>query len=280
MNQLTYQLNNGNHIPRLGFGTWESLEEEGYNAVTTALETGYRHIDTAAAYKNEIVVGRAIKDSGVPREEIFLTTKLWNSERGYDKTLAAFQNALVNLGTDYLDLYLIHWPANKKQYDNWKEINADTWRAFEKLFQEGKIKNIGVSNFLPHHLEALMETAKILPCINQIEHHPGYMQQKTVDFCKNHDILVEAWSPLGRGNVLKNETITGIAEKYGKTPAQICIRWNLQLDLLPLPKSVTPERIKSNFEVFDFEISEADMERISSLPEIGFTGLNPDEVDF
>ncbi len=280
MNQLTYQLNNGNHIPRLGFGTWESLEEEGYNAVTTALETGYRHIDTAAAYKNEIVVGRAIKDSGVPREEIFLTTKLWNSERGYDKTLAAFQNALVNLGTDYLDLYLIHWPANKKQYDNWKEINADTWRAFEKLFQEGKIKNIGVSNFLPHHLEALMETARILPCINQIEHHPGYMQQKTVDFCKNHDILVEAWSPLGRGNVLKNETITGIAEKYGKTPAQICIRWNLQLDLLPLPKSVTPERIKSNFEVFDFEISEADMERISSLPEIGFTGLNPDEVDF
>ncbi len=280
MNQLTYQLNNGNHIPRLGFGTWESLEEEGYNAVSTALETGYRHIDTAAAYKNEIVVGRAIKDSGVPREEIFLTTKLWNSERGYDKTLAAFQNALVNLGTDYLDLYLIHWPANKKQYDNWKEINADTWRAFEKLFQEGKIKNIGVSNFLPHHLEALMETAKILPCINQIEHHPGYMQQKTVDFCKNHDILVEAWSPLGRGNVLKNETITGIAEKYGKTPAQICIRWNLQLDLLPLPKSVTPERIKSNFEVFDFEISEADMERISSLPEIGFTGLNPDEVDF
>ncbi|WP_434979277.1 aldo/keto reductase [Daejeonia sp. YH14] len=280
MNQLTYQLNNGNHIPRLGFGTWESLEEEGYNAVSTALETGYRHIDTAAAYKNEIVVGRAIKDSGVPREEIFLTTKLWNSERGYDKTLAAFQNALVNLGTDYLDLYLIHWPANKKQYDNWKEINADTWRAFEKLFQEGKIKNIGVSNFLPHHLEALMETARILPCINQIEHHPGYMQQKTVDFCKNHDILVEAWSPLGRGNVLKNETITGIAEKYGKTPAQICIRWNLQLDLLPLPKSVTPERIKSNFEVFDFEISEADMERISSLPEIGFTGLNPDEVDF
>ncbi len=275
-----YTLNNGNTIPSLGFGTWESKGESGYDAVLFALEAGYRHIDTAWIYQNEIQVGRAIKDSGVPREEIFLTTKLWNSERGYEKTRAAFENSLVNLGADYLDLYLIHWPANEKQFKNWKEINAETWRAFEDLYQEGKIKNIGVSNFLRHHLEALSETSKMKPCIDQIEHHPGYLQQETVQYCNDQNILVEAWSPLGRGKVLENETILSIAEKYVKDPAQICIRWNLQLGTLPLPKSVTKERIFTNIQVSDFHLTEDEIQTISSLPEMGFTGLYPDDVDF
>lgn len=274
-----FKLQNGVPIPSLGFGTWQIPDgDETYNAVKEALSAGYRHIDTAAAYKNEKSVGKAVKDSGIKREEIFVTSKLWNKDRGYESTLKAFEKTMKNLELEYLDLYLIHWPAAKG--DDWKEINADTWRAMEELYHAGKIKAIGVSNFLKHHLEALMEKAKITPLVNQIEFHPGQMQKETYDFCQQKNIQVEAWSPLGSGKMLKNEHLMKIAEKYGKSVAQVCIRWSLQNNVLPLPKSVTPERIKQNREVFDFTLDEKDMKAINDMPYSGGSGLDPDKVNF
>ncbi len=268
--QDTYTLANDVQIPCIGFGTWQTPNgETAINSVKAALKAGYRHIDTAACYGNEASVGQAIKESGVPREEIFVTSKVWNTERGYEKTLAAFETTMAKLDLDYVDLYLIHWPAAANQFENWKEINAQTWRALEELYIEGKVKAIGVSNFLPHHLEALLEGVKVVPMVNQIEYHPGFMQAESVAFCKAHNILVEAWSPLGTGNVLNNETLIMMAQKYSKTVAQICIRWVLQHGLLPLPKSITESRIIENTEVFDFEIKEEDMAIIDAIPFCG-----------
>ena len=276
-----FKLNNGNEIPNIGFGTWQTPDgETAINAVKTSIEKGYRHIDAAAIYKNEKGVGDGIKASNINREELFVTSKLWNSERGFDSTLKAFDKTLNDLQLEYLDLYLIHWPANAHQFKNWKELNAETWRAMEQLHKEGKIKSIGLSNFLPHHIEALMETATIIPAVNQIEYHPGFMQNECVEYCKTKNIQIEGWSPLGRGDVLENETLKQIAAKYKKSVAQICIRWALQNEVLPLPKSVTPSRIKENFEVFDFEIASADMELINQLKNIGASGLDPDKVEF
>lgn len=275
-----FTLSNGYKIPVVGFGTWQSSEGEiAYNAVSEALKSGYTHIDTAAAYGNEVSVGRAVKDSGRAREEIFITSKLWNTNRGYDTTLAAAEKTCRKLGVYYLDLYLIHWPAVKKQFDNWDKVNLDTWRAITRLYKEGVFRAIGVSNFMPHHLNSLMET-EIPPMVNQIEYHPGFMQKYTVDYCKKHNILVEAWSPLGTGRMLNNEVLKEIAEKYGRSVAQICIRWALQNGALPLPKSVTPGRIAENINVFDFEISDNDMAIINKLPDFGSSGFNPDDIDF
>lgn len=279
--QDTYTLADDVQIPCIGFGTWQTPNgETAINSVKAALKAGYRHIDTAACYGNESSVGQAIKESGVPREEIFVTSKVWNTERGYEKTLAAFETTRAKLDLDYVDLYLIHWPAAANQFENWKEINAQTWRALEELYIKGKVKAIGVSNFLPHHLEALLEGAKVVPMVNQIEYHPGFMQAESVAFCKAHNILVEAWSPLGTGNVLNNETLIMMAQKYSKTVAQICIRWVLQHGLLPLPKSVTESRIIENTEVFDFEIKEEDMAIIDVIPFCGGAGINPDAINF
>lgn len=279
--QDTYTLANDVQIPCIGFGTWQTPDgETAINSVKAALKAGYRHIDTAACYGNEASVGQAIKESGVPREEIFVTSKVWNTERGYEKTLAAFETTMAKLDLDYVDLYLIHWPAAANQFENWKEINAQTWRALEELYIKGKVKAIGVSNFLPHHLEALLEGAKVVPMINQIEYHPGFMQAESVAFCKAHNILVEAWSPLGTGNVLNNETLIMMAQKYSKTVAQICIRWVLQHGLLPLPKSITESRIIENTEVFDFELKEEDMAIIDAIPFCGGAGINPDAINF
>lgn len=279
--QDTYTLANDVQIPCIGFGTWQTPDgETAINSVKAALKAGYRHIDTAACYGNEASVGQAIKESGVPREEIFVTSKVWNTERGYEKTLAAFETTMAKLDLDYVDLYLIHWPAAANQFENWKEINAQTWRALEELYIKGKVKAIGVSNFLPHHLEALLEGAKVVPMVNQIEYHPGFMQAESVDFCKAHNILVEAWSPLGTGNVLNNETLIMMAQKYSKTVAQICIRWVLQHGLLPLPKSITESRIIENTEVFDFELKEEDMAIIDAIPFCGGAGINPDAINF
>ena len=279
--QDTYTLANDVQIPCIGFGTWQTPNgETAINSVKAALKAGYRHIDTAACYGNEASVGQAIKESGVPREEIFVTSKVWNTERGYEKTLAAFETTMAKLDLDYVDLYLIHWPAAANQFENWKEINAQTWRALEELYIEGKVKAIGVSNFLPHHLEALLEGVKVVPMVNQIEYHPGFMQAESVAFCKAHNILVEAWSPLGTGNVLNNETLIMMAQKYSKTVAQICIRWVLQQGLLPLPKSITESRIIENTEVFDFEIKEEDMAIIDAIPFCGGAGINPDAINF
>lgn len=276
-----FKLSNGYEIPQVGFGTWQTPNgETAMQAVKAALQCGYRHIDTAAIYGNEKSIGEGIRKSGVCREDLFVTSKVWNTERGYEKTLAAFDKTLADLGLEYLDLYLIHWPANEKQFENWQEINKDTWRAMETLYLEGKIKSIGVSNFLVHHLEPLLAVAKIEPMINQIEFHPGQMQLNTVEFCKRNQILVEAWSPLGTGRMLSNSTLMAIAEKYQKSVAQLCIRWCLQNGVLPLPKSVTPSRIEENTEVFDFVLSVEDMKIINDMKYCGGSGLNPDEVEF
>ncbi len=277
----TYTLNNGLEIPRVGFGTWQTPDGQvAVDSVLAALEVGYRHIDTAAAYNNESGVGEALRQSSLPREEVFVTTKLWNSERGYEKTLAAFEVSMEKLGLEYLDLYLIHWPAAKGEPQEWQKTNADTWRAFEELYEQGRIKSIGVSNFMPHHLKPLMESAKIMPMVNQIEFHPGLLQEETAEFCKANDILVQAWSPLGSGRLLENKDLKSIAAKYGKSTAQVCIRWCLQHGSLPLPKSVTPARIKENADVFDFELGAQDMALIDAMPNVGGSGLHPDKVEF
>ncbi|MGN1400160.1 MAG: aldo/keto reductase [Bacillus sp. (in: firmicutes)] len=276
----TYTLHNGVAIPRVGFGTWQTPDGDVAKvSVLSAIENGYRHIDTAAVYGNEQSIGNAIKESGVKREDLFITSKLWASERGYETTLAAFEETMKKLDLEYLDLYLIHWPA-KKGNEGWEQENNDTWRAFEKLYKEGRIKAIGVSNFMVHHLEALMEHAEIKPMVNQIEFHPGQMQTEVAEYCKQNDILVEAWSPLGTGRMLNNEQLISIAEKYNKSVAQLCIRWCLQNDVLPLPKSVTPSRITENADVFDFEISAEDMKTINEMPYFGGSGLDPDNVPF
>lgn len=283
MNKLTdtFKLNNEYKIPCVGFGTWQTPNgETALVAVKTAIQNGYRHIDAAAVYGNEVSVGKGIAEAGIARESLFITSKVWNTERGYENTIAAFEKTLSDLKLEYLDLYLIHWPANKKQFNNWKEINNDTWKALEKLYKDGKIKSIGVSNFLTHHLEALLENCEIKPMVNQIEFHPGFMQEETVNYCKKNDILVEAWSPLGTGRMLTNETLQRIALKYNKSAAQLCIRWVLQNGVLPLPKSITSSRIAENTEVFDFEITQEDMNEINVMGYCGGSGLNPDEVDF
>lgn len=274
----TYALSNGVNIPCIGFGTWQTPDGQvAVDSVIHAIEAGYRHIDTAAAYNNEDSVGKAIAESGVDRKELFITTKLWNKDRGYDSALRAFDKSMRKLGLDYLDLYLIHWPAVK---GDGKKVNAETWKAFEKLYKEGRIKSIGVSNFLKHHLEDLKETAEVTPMVDQIEFHPGFMQSETLDYCKANQIVVEAWSPLGTGKMLSNPRLMEIAKKYDKSVAQLCIRWCLQNETLPLPKSVTHSRIIENAQVFDFNISDADMQAINHLPYIGGSGLNPDTVNF
>lgn len=283
MKDLTssFMLNNGLSIPCVGYGTFQTPNDETCAAVLEAIKVGYRHIDTAAFYGNEEGVGEAVRKSGVPREQLFITSKVWNSDRGYEKTKAAFAKTMKNLQMEYLDLLLIHWPANRKQFgDAAKGINAETWRAMEELYQEGKIKAIGLSNFLPHHIDELMETAQIKPMVNQIEFHPGWAQTDIVEYCLKNDIVVEAWSPLGRKDALENETLKSIAAKYGKSVAQLCIRWVLQHDVLPLPKSVTPSRILENTKVFDFTIDAADMQAIDALKNIGGQCALPDEVDF
>lgn len=256
--QGTVLLHNGVKMPYFGLGVYKVEEgNEVIESVKTALEVGYRAIDTAALYENEEGVGKAIKESGIPREEIFVTTKVWNTDHGYEKTLKAFDKSISKLGLDYVDLYLIHWPG--------KDTFLDTWRALEKLYRDGRVRAIGVSNFKPHHLQTLMEHSEEKPVINQVELHPYFQQKELREFCKQHDIVVEAWSPLGRGQVLDDPVLAEIGKKYGKTPAQVTLRWHLQNDIVIIPKSVTPSRIKENADIFDFELTAEDMEQIDQL---------------
>lgn len=270
-----FTLSNGVEIPAVGYGTYLTSEKDD-GTVAAALAAGYRHFDTASFYDTEQALGDALKAASVPREELFLTSKLWKDEMGYENALAAFERSLQKLGTDYLDLYLIHWPRTDDLTAEWRQLDRDTWRALEELYRAGRVRAIGVSNFLPHHLRNLMETAEIAPMVNQIEFHPGYPQTWNVEFCKAHGILPEAWSPLGRTRVLQDERLAGIAAKYGKTVAQLCVRFALQCGVVPLPKSSSPARMQANLDVFDFVISDEDMDRILTLPQFGWSGLHPD----
>lgn len=275
----TFTLSNGVKIPVIGFGTWQTPDGKiAKESVKTALQAGYRHIDTAFAYGNEVSVGEGLRASGVPRGEVFITTKHWITERGYEKTIAAVEASLKNLGVDYLDLYLIHWPCVEKVSTDWKEINASTWRGFEKMYKEGKIRGIGVSNFLPEHIMALNETAEIKPMVNQIEFHPGYYQPALTKWCQDNGILVEAWSPLGCGKVLGDSVLSKIAAKYKKTVAHVCIRFALQSGVLTLPKSVHADRIIDNTKVFDFELTDEDMLTIETLYPLGYSTYHPTEA--
>ncbi|MDD7593314.1 MAG: aldo/keto reductase [Peptoniphilaceae bacterium] len=269
------KLNDGRTIPQIGLGVFRAEEgDETYNAVKWALENGYRHIDTAMYYFNEESVGRAIRDSGIAREDIFVTTKLWNDDVRAGKTREALEGSLQRLGLDYVDLYLIHWPAEGRE---------KAWAEMEKLQQEGKIRSIGVSNFNPHHLEELAKTATVTPAVDQIESNPYFQNQDVVDYCQQHGIQVEAWSPLGgskQTNMREDETVQRIAEAHGKTPTQVIIRWHLQRGLIVLPKSTHEEYIKENIDVLDFELNDEEMAAMKGLERGTRTGSDPDDFDF
>ncbi|WP_225743687.1 aldo/keto reductase [Marinilactibacillus sp. Marseille-P9653] len=276
----TYKLKNGVEIPVIGFGTWQSSEEDAEQSVIWALEAGYRHIDTASAYKNEAGVGRGLKKSGLNREDIFVTTKLGNNDHGYEEAKQAIQASLDKLDTNYIDLYIIHWPNPKKFRDNWKEANAQSWRAMEEAVEAGKIRALGVSNFHPHHIDALMETAKIEPTLNQILLNPSAMQEEIVKYNQAHNIVSEAYSPLGTGKIFEVDELKELAEKYDKSIAQLVLKWSLQHGFLPLPKSVHEERIHENANIFDFEIEDADMKTIDGLKGTAGEAPDPDNVSF
>lgn len=265
-------LNNGVHMPWFGLGTFKAEGAEVANAVTTALELGYRSIDTAAVYGNEEEVGQSIASSGVARDSLFVTTKVWNSDQGYDLTLKAFDTSCQKLGLDIIDLYLIHWPGKDKY--------KDTWRALERLYEEGRVRAIGVSNFQIHHLEELRKDSGIVPAVNQVELHPRFIQKELHDYCVQHQIQIEAWAPLMKGRLQDNELLQGIAGKHGKTVSQVILRWGLQNRIVIIPKSVTPSRIKENSEIFDFELSAEEVSAISALDAGERIGTDPDKLMF
>lgn len=271
----SFTLINGVQLPAVGFGTYLTSERDD-GTIAAALAAGYRHFDTASFYGTEQALGDALRSSGIARSKLFLTSKLWKTEMGYESALAAFEHSLQKLQTDYLDLYLIHWPRTDDLSAEWRQLDRDTWRALEDLYRADRVRAIGVSNFLPHHLRNLMESAEIMPMVNQIEFHPGYPQTYTVEFCRQNHILPEAWSPLGRTRVLQDERLAAIAANYHKSVAQLCIRFALQCGVLPLPKSSSPERMAANLDVFDFCISDQDMDRILTFPQFGWSGLHPD----
>jgi 2,5-diketo-D-gluconate reductase A len=264
------RLNDGVEIPQLGYGVFQIPPDETQRAVEAALEAGYRHIDTAAAYRNERGVAAGIAASGIPREEIFVTTKLWNSEQGFDSTLAAFDHSIEALDTDHVDLYLIHWPTPAR------DLFLDTWRAFERIHSEGGARSIGVSNFRIADLERLQQEAEAMPTVNQIELHPLLQQAELRAWHAEHGIATEAWSPLAQGEVLEDETLMTVAAHHQKTVAQTILRWHLQLGNVVIPKSVTPERIRANLDLFDFELSEDDMAAIARLEAGDRTGPDPE----
>ncbi|WP_347106480.1 aldo/keto reductase [Lactobacillus paragasseri] len=277
----TYTLNNGVKIPIIGFGTWQTPDGDiAKHAVEVALNAGYRHIDTAAAYGNEKSVGQAIKNSGINRHDLFITTKLWNADHGYKSAKAAIDRSLQNLKVDYLDLYLIHWPNPVDMRDHWAEANAESWRAMEEAVQAGKIRAIGVSNFRKRHLDELLKTAEIKPAVNQIMLNPSDLQPDVVKVNNELKLLSEAYSPLGTGGLLGNETVNEIASEVGKSPAQVLIRWSLEHGFLPLPKSVHDKYIRANAEVFDFNLSSEQMNKLDSLHGVSGLATDPDAANF
>jgi 2,5-diketo-D-gluconate reductase A len=275
MTQPFVTLNDGRTMPQLGLGVWRTPQEVAAEVVKTALQAGYRSVDTAAIYGNERGVGEGLKAAGVARDEIFLTTKVWNDNQGFDATLAAFDKSLGRLGLESVDLYLIHWPAPKK------DLYVETWKALVRLKEEGRAKSIGVSNFGPEHLQRVIDETGVVPAVNQVELHPSFQQRALRDVHASHGIHTESWSPLGQGKQLEDPVVAEIAGKHGRTPAQVVIRWHLDSGLIVIPKSVTPSRIAENFAVFDFKLDAGDMDRLASLDTIaGRIGPDPATADF
>ena len=273
------KLRNGNELPIIGLGTWQITDRDLMSEIIgAAYKEGYRLIDSAAAYSNEIALSKAIAANGIPREDVILSDKVWNTSRGYDAVQEACKKSLKKLKTDYLDVYLIHWPASMKLYDNWSEINAETWRGMEQLYKDGLVKNIGVCNFKIHHLEELKKTAEVMPFINQVELHPGFPQKELIDYCEKERIVVEASSPLGNGQILENEVLNRLAVQKNVSVSQICLRWEMQKGLIVIPKTSKKERLHGNIDVFGFELSEDEMKEIDSIPYCGGIGIDPDEV--
>ncbi|RSS42476.1 aldo/keto reductase [Streptomyces sp. WAC08241] len=266
-------LNDGTEIPQIGFGVFQVPDDGTTTAVAHALDAGYRSVDTAAVYGNEAGVGRALAASGIARDELYVTTKLWNADQGYDATLRAFDDSLAKLGLDHVDLYLIHWPAPAR------DLYVDTWRAIGTLVADGRVRTAGVSNFNPAHLERLLDSSDLVPAVNQIELHPGLQQRELRALHAAHGIATEAWSPLAQGAVLADPVITGIADRHGKSPAQVVLRWHLQLGNVVIPKSVTPARIRENLDVLDFALSPEEMEAVAGLDRGLRTGPDPDTLD-
>jgi len=270
-----YTLNNGVQIPCIGFGTYKAATGNSADIIATAIEAGYRFFDTASFYETESYLAEAIKRSGLPREDFFITSKVWKTEMGYQETLEAFERTLKNLNTDYLDLYLIHWPRPTLDKE-WKDVCVATWKAMEELYKAGRVRAIGLSNFLPHHLDVILQNCTVKPMVNQLEMNPGYTQEAAVNYSQANDILVQAWSPLGRQRVLQAKLLVELAEKYQVSPARICLRYELQKGINPIPKASAMERMKDNMNVFDFTISTEDMHKLNTLPQIGWSGEHPD----
>lgn len=276
-----FKLRNGVEIPCVGFGTYLTPDGDTcVNSVKEALLAGYRHIDTAEFYANEESVGKALAESGISRDEVFVTTKLWNTNQGYDSALRHFEMSVKKLGLDTVDLYLIHWPMAKDFVADYPRTLLDTWRAFERLYEEGRVRAIGVCNCLKHHLKVIIDNSKVAPMVNQIEFHAGLVQKEAEEFSKLSGVVVEAWAPLCRGRAFGNTVLESIAAKHGKTQAQVLVRWCLDKGVLPLPKSVTPSRIRENVDVFDFALSADEIAAIETIEGVGRIGSNPDDAKY
>lgn len=274
--EKTMLLKNGVKIPVLGFGTYKAAECNNETVILKAIRSGYRYFDTASFYGTESYLGKAIAASKIPRENFFITSKLWKTEMGHDQVLEAFERTLNRLNTDYLDMYLIHWPLPEPGYENWKQLDLETWAAMEELYESGRVRSIGLSNFLPHHIENILSSCRIEPMADQLEYHPGYSQEAAVRYCRDKGILVQAWSPLGRRRVLEEPIVVELSEKYGVSPARICLKFALQRGVIPLPKSSSEERMKENMDLFSFELEEEDLWKLATMPQAGWSGEHPD----
>lgn len=271
-----YRLSNGLEIPCIGFGTYNPKGGDNCKIIQTAIEAGYRYFDTASLYETERALGQAVKECGIARAELFIASKVWIDEMGYTQTKQAFERTLNRLQMDYLDLYLIHWPRQTEDDTDWKERDLETWRAMEELYEEGKVKGLGLSNFLPHHMENILQHGKVKPLADQLELHPGYLQGAASAYCKSQGVLVQAWSPLGRSRLLEHPFLMKLAKKYGKSVAQISLRFLLQKGILPLVKASSLERMKENMDVFDFDITGEDMSVLECMPQEAWSGEHPD----
>ena len=273
-----YVLNNGVEIPAVAFGTYKAADGKSADVIRAAIGAGYRYFDTASFYGTETYLAEAIRESGIPRREFFIASKLWKDEMGYENVKSAFERTLNNLRTDYLDLYLIHWTLPEPGYKEWRQLDKETWRAMEELYEAGKIRAIGLSNFLPHHIENILKDCRVRPAVDQIEYHPGYSQEAVVNYCRERGILVQAWSPIGRSRVLDEPLVKELAAKYDVSPAQICLKFAVQRNIIPLPKSSSEDRMRENLDLYSFELEQDDIWRLSTMPQTGWSGEHPDRA--